>query len=107
MKTLFPIKNSPCLFGFDFNGTEITNPLIDEDGLGNPVSPEHYGFEVTQTGGGCTAHAQHFLLDGKRVLMLITDGDLNHIDKDTITATIGLYDEDMVDAISETWEVNR
>lgn len=107
MKTLYAIKDSAHPYAFDFEGIEITNPIIDEDGLGVPVSPEYYGFKVTTTGGGCTAHAQYFLLDGKKVLMLITDGDANCIDKDSISATIGIYDEDMVDPISDTWQVSR
>lgn len=107
LKKLFVIKetNSGKAYGFEFGGTAIEIPTISECGR-FPVSPEYYGFEVMHTGGGCTAHGQVFDLDGKRVLMLITDQNLNHIDSDSINATIGLYDEDM-ESIADTWDVSR
>lgn len=105
MKILFKTQNPAHPYAFEFNGAEIANPIIDEDGF-YPVSPEYYGFEVISTGGGCTAHAQEFLLDGKKILMLITDGNLNHVDKETINAVIGLYEPDM-EPLHEGWEINR
>lgn len=106
MKALFKTQDPAHPYAFEFHGTEITNPIISEDGR-FLVSPEYYGFEVISTGGGCTAHAQEFLLDGKKILMLITDGDAHHINKNTITATIGIYDEATEDSVADTWEVNR
>lgn len=106
MKTLFKSSNPSIPYAFEFGGTEIENPLMSECGRFS-VSPEYYGFTVWQTGGGCTAHGQTFMLDGKPVVMLLTDGDLNQVDSDTITATVGLYDENIEDAIANSWEINR
>jgi hypothetical protein len=39
---------------FEWNGHRITNPFMDDTGR-FPVTPAHYGFEITNTGGGCTA----------------------------------------------------
>ena len=105
MKALFKTQDPAHPYAFEFHGTEITNPIISEDGR-FLVSPEYYGFEVISTGGGCTAHAQEFLLDGEKILMLITDGNLNHVDKETINAVIGLY-EPFMEPLHEGWEVNR
>lgn len=108
MKTLYKADQNEegALYAFEHNGISITNPIIDESGR-FLVSPEHYGFKLTTTGGNCTAHYQPFDLDGRTVIMLITDGNLHHIDSDTITATVGVYDEHMDESISDTWEVTR
>lgn len=108
MKTLKPVKynDSSCLYAFEHDGVEITNPLVSEDGI-FPVSPEHYGFKVTTTGGNCTAHYQKFLLDGQEVVMLLTDGNLNKISTDTIEATVGLFDVNFEELEGKTWAVNR
>jgi len=39
---------------FECNGHAIVNPFMDETDRW-PVTPAHYGFEITQTGGGCEA----------------------------------------------------
>ena len=39
---------------FEWNGHTITNPFMDDTGR-FPVTPRHYGFEITNTGGGCEA----------------------------------------------------
>lgn len=97
--------NENALYAFEHNGMMITNPLFDEDGVGS-VSPEYYGFEVWGTGGGCTAHGKEFLLDGKKVVMLLTDGNLSHIETDSTYSTVGLFDEEW-ESLGIDWEVNR
>ena len=94
-------------FVFEHDGMVIDNPLWNSNMTGH-VNPEHYGFKVWDTGGGCTAHGQEFMLDGKPVIMLLTDGNLHHIDDDTLSATVGLYDESMEELPGELyWEVTR
>ena len=70
-------------FGFVFDHTFVTNPTTSFCGRFSE-SPEKYGFEIWHTGSGCTGHGQLFLLNGKEVLMLITDGNLNHVSNETI-----------------------
>lgn len=103
MKTLS--KNTDGQYVFVHDDIEIDNPIISECGRFS-ANPEQYGFKITSTGGGCSAHAQEFMLDGKPVLMLLTDGNLNCINDETITANIGLYDLDM-EFLGQYWEVNR
>lgn len=94
-------------FVFEHDGMMIDNPLWNSNMTGH-VNPEHYGFTVWDTGGGCTAHGQEFMLDGKPVIMLLTDGDLHHIDDDTLSATVGLYDENMEELPGQLyWEITR
>jgi len=60
-------------FSFTHEGSAITNPTLSECGR-FLVSPEEYGFNVTWTGGGCSAWE-------KRVgdkWVVITDGDCSH-----------------------------
>jgi hypothetical protein len=92
MKKLY--KNEQGEYCFEFNGVEIVNPIVSMDSRWG-IQPEFYGFEVWSTGGGCTAHVQEFDLDGKTVLMLLTDGNLNHINYGTKDAEGGLFDSNM------------
>jgi hypothetical protein len=95
------------LYVFEHNGMVIDNPLWDSE-MTSHVNPEHYGFEVWDTGGGCTANGQEFLLDGETVVMLLTDGNLHHVEDDTLVATVGLYDQNVEELPGKLyWEVTR
>jgi hypothetical protein len=60
---------------FIFNDVHITNPTMSEDGRFS-VSPEHYGFTIESTGGGCSAWSKH--LDSGQVLVLTDEGGCSH-----------------------------
>jgi hypothetical protein len=92
-------------YGFVFDHTFLTNPITSFCGRFSE-SPEKYGFEIWHTGSGCTGHGQLFLLDGKEVLMLITDGNLNHVSNETIEATVGIFDPDMNECFDH-WSISR
>jgi len=92
MKELF--LNEEGKPSFIHDGTEIVNPTISTCGRFS-VPLEDYGFEVWSTGGGCTAHVQEFLFDGKKVLMLLTNDNLSHVEIDSPLITGGLFDADM------------
>ncbi len=108
MKTLTKTDNPDVPFVFSHNGVDIENPTISECGRFN-VSPEYYGFTIWQTGGGCTAHGQEFLLDGKTVLMLVTNGNFCHVsdDDDSSEFTVGLFNSDDMDELDINWIVSR
>ena len=109
MKKLFKATNdsNQPVYAFEFGGTAITNPIVSECSRFS-VSPEYYGFAPVYTGGGNTAHAQDFELNGKTIRMMITN-DGNQIDKDTIIATVWLTNGGDTDheSIGESWEVTR
>jgi hypothetical protein len=65
------LKSESRVPEFTFNDTAITNPTASECGRFE-VSPEHYGFAVADTGGGCTAWRKE-MPDGS--YFLITDAD--------------------------------
>jgi len=95
------------VFEDEESGQWISNPLWIPE-MTAYVSPERYGFKIWDTGGGCTAHGQEFMLDGKKVIMLLTDGNLCHIEDDSEMATVGLYDEEMEELPGQIyWEVTR
>ena len=102
--------NTPdVLFVFEDEqtGQMISNPLWNPE-MTSYASPERYGFKVWDTGGGCTAHAQEFLLDDKVVTMLLTDGNLCHIEDTSEMATVGLYNECCEELDGGLyWEVSR
>ena len=79
---------------FIHQGIEITNPTMSTCGR-FPMALEDYGFEVWSTGGGCTAHVQQFTMDGKTILMLLTDDNLHHVDMGVELITGGLFDDEM------------
>ena len=96
-----------ALYVFEHNGMVIDNPLWNSE-MTSHVNPEYYGFKIWDTGGGCTAHGQEFLLDGETVVMLLTDGNLHHVDDDTLIATVGLYDQNVEELPGKLyWEVTR
>jgi hypothetical protein len=91
---------------FEAFGSMVVNPLYDVDGT-TPVNPEHYGFEIWHTGGGCTAHCREFTLEGRKVVMMLTDGNLSHIESESDQATVCVFtDESLEDCISY-WEISR
>ena len=112
MKELFKntdphTKEVLYVFEDEESGQMISNPLWIPE-MTSYASPEYYGFKIWDTGGGCTAHGQEFMLDGKKVIMLLTDGNLCHIQDDSEMATVGLYDEEMEELPGEIyWEVTR
>ena len=79
---------------FIHQGIEIVNPTMSTCGR-FPMALENYGFEVWSTGGGCTAHVQQFIMDGKTILMLLTDDNLHHVDMGVKLITGGLFDDEM------------
>ena len=95
------------VFEDEESGQLISNPLWNPE-MTSHAKPERYGFQVWSTGGGNTAHGQEFMLDGKKVIMLLTDGDLNFVEDDTPMATVGILD-DQWDELPEQpyWEVSR
>ena len=96
-----------ALYVFGHDGMVIDNPLWNSE-MTSHVNPEYYGFKIWDTGGGCTAHGQEFLLDGETVVMLLTDGNLHHVDDDTLIATVGLYDQNVEELPGKLyWEVTR
>ena len=96
-------------FVFEHDGMVIDNPLWNSNMTGH-VNPEYYGFKVWDTGGGCTAHGQEFMLDGEPVSMMIVDYDkeVNHVDDQTLRASVEILDKDGF-SIGEGvfWEVTR
>jgi hypothetical protein len=79
---------------FIHQGIEITDPTISTCGR-FPMPLEEYGFEVWSTGGGCTAHCQKFMMDGKPIIMLLTNDNLSHVDIESKLITGGLFDDEM------------
>lgn len=65
------ISHPSGAFAFEFQGSRISNPCASECGR-RVVSPQHYGFEILNTGGNCTAWCRRFADD---MLMLVTSAD--------------------------------
>lgn len=108
MKTLFKTNDPQTPFGFSFNDVEILNPTISECGRFH-VSPEYYGFKIWDTGGGCTAHAQEFDFEGQKVILMITDKDLElvHVTDETKNCYVGIYDSEMESLDVDVWQISR
>lgn len=79
-------------FSFLHEGVDIFYPAASVCGR-FPVSPAEYGFQVVDTGGGCTAWRREFMLEGEPVHMLITAGadGCNHELTPYGTLTLGVY----------------
>ena len=88
-------------------GQMIANPFYDGDGF-TPTTMEDHGFEIWHTGGGCSAHVQRFLMDGKEVHMLIidTDIDLVHVTEGTKNINVSIMDPDWIECFAD-WEVAK
>lgn len=70
----------------------IEYPLWTEHA--EPCMPDHYGFTVWETGGGCTAWMRKFEVGGKTLQMLITahDDPTHEIDRTEGNVGMGVYD---------------
>lgn len=91
---------------FESNGGQmIDNPFHNGDGF-TPATLESHGFEIWSTGGGNTAHAQEFMLDGKKVVLTFTDGDLCHVENDSEIVFGALFDENFDECLAE-WQITR
>ena len=87
-------------FMFEHRGIGIHYPVLSECGR-FPVSPTYYGFDVADTGGGCTAWRRDFTFNGEPVFMLITSAaDATHEVSPFETIGLGVY------ADSCDWFVN-
>jgi hypothetical protein len=108
MKKLYKSTDSASfVFEDEQTGQLISNPLWNPE-MTSHADPKRYGFEVWDTGGGCTAHCQEFDLDGKKVVMLLTDQDSACIKPNTAVGVAGLYDEDGNEFDNPVyWEVTR
>jgi hypothetical protein len=73
---------------FEWDGHAIANPFQDET-VRFPVTPLHYGFEITQTGGGCEAWVRDE--EGPGVELWVTDLDAQAATCDCRGWIIGLY----------------
>lgn len=81
--------------GFEHNGMHITNPTCCDSGGRFMVSPEVYGFEIEQTGGGCTAWVKRFAAPQGGHLMLTDVSGTTHELGDLVeTFLIGVYDDE-------------
>jgi hypothetical protein len=88
MKTLEFIDGK---YVFEHNGMNICNPIMSDCGRG-AIDPSAYGFTVHDMGGGHWVHAQPFSFEGKRVLMILSDGDGSGADLSMDWVYITLYD---------------
>jgi len=77
--------------GFMHAGQWVTNPTQHPD-TGDGVSPAFYGFEIIDTGGGCTAWHKD-LGDGHCALLTSFDGGSHHFERGE-SLIFGLYDTD-------------
>ena len=108
------IKTSFGTYAFEQSGLEITGFLSSENTIdqyhpeneASAAIPAGYGFSVIDTGGGCTAWFQKFLLNGKPVHMLITDdGGMTHKIEPKDRLMVGVYrDEDFGQDEIMVWE---
>jgi hypothetical protein len=90
-------------FTFEHEGNAIHNPTRSSCGR-FAVEPSTYGFEVTSTGGGCTAWARDFTLDGRPVYMLLTDeADAALLQEGATSFTVGVYEHGSTETIA-CWE---
>jgi hypothetical protein len=80
------------LMGIPFEGDLIYNPLRSPDGL-RDVSPEHYGFKVYGTGGGCEAYHLE-LADGRYFLLTDSGGSASPDPDDDGSPMLGIYTAD-------------
>ena len=73
---------------FEWDGHTISNPFMDDTGR-FPVTPLHYGFEITNTGGGATAWVRDE--EGPGVELWVTDLNGDAATCDCRGWIIGLY----------------
>ena len=82
-------------YGFVFDHTFLTNPITSFCGR-FAESPSKYGFTVLDTGWDCIAYSKEFMLNGKKVLMIISDGT-NLVNDKSIYATVALCNPDLME----------
>ena len=82
-------------YRFVADGVAIDWPLLTTCSRFLPVTPGHYGFTITETGGGCTAWRRDFTLHGVACYMLITDEASHEIPIDAREVTMGVYCDDL------------
>lgn len=95
-------------YTFEHGGVAIHDPMSSECGRfryavnQDESIPRGYGFDIIETGGGCTAWARDFTLYGRAVQMLVTDtGGLNHAIEVGEDSLIGVYAQDSENFV--TW----
>jgi hypothetical protein len=81
-------------YGFEFDHTFVINPITSFCGRFGE-SPENYGFKILDTGWDCIAYSQEFMFNGKKVLMIISDGN-NLVNDKSIYANIALCNPDLM-----------
>jgi hypothetical protein len=81
-------------YGFVFDHTFVTNPIVSYCMRFNET-PINYGFTVLDTGWDCIAYSQEFMLNGKKVLMIISDGN-NLVNDKSIYANVALCNPDLI-----------
>lgn len=81
------------VYAFAFRGTNISNPCASEPSGQSRlvVSPRYYGFEIWETGGGCTAWGRKFA-NGLEMLVTSIDDASHKIDASG-ACTVGVYHE--------------
>jgi hypothetical protein len=93
LKTLL-YQEGDKTYAFLNAGDLIEHPAMASRGQ---VSPALYGFEIIDTGGGCTAWRQDFVLeDGRKVFMLLTQELSHELDVEE-PVEIGVYIENPED----------
>jgi hypothetical protein len=114
MKRLF--LNEKMTYSFVCNHTEIDNPLTSDCGrfyYDSRYKPSETlltdrGFYIENTGGGCTAWAQSFLLGNREVYIWISNDNISHECEDNELMHIGIFDKlDTECIISWTSEGDR
>lgn len=93
-------------FTFEAFGVSIHYPLASTCGRFS-AQPSDYGFEVYNTGGGCTAWRREFTLDGRPAYMLLTDGDLSDEMQRGDTIEVGVYADDEHGECIASWWANE
>lgn len=76
--------------GFLHDGVLATNPTVAS---GETVSPSHFGFQLWETGGGCTAWGLH-LPDGRQIMVTDLAGESHHLPSPGEPFLVGLHSDD-------------
>jgi hypothetical protein len=71
-------------------GVLVTNPTASNGGI---VSPSHFGFELWETGGGCTAWGLH-LPDGREIMVTDLAGESHRLPGAGEPFLVGLHSGD-------------
>jgi hypothetical protein len=71
-------------------GVLVTNPTASKGGI---VSPSHFGFELWETGGGCSAWGLR-LPDGREIMVTDLAGESHHLPGAGEPFLVGLHSGD-------------